>query len=151
LLDHDRPAVAWGHLNTETDLMTKLIDGAVQISGSDSDESKEEKFLAFQDGEIRVLAAQLSTCRTGVDFTRAGINVYLQNTYSIETRLQSEKRTHRLGMDMERKHVMYYDLIYRNTVEVKQYNRLRDGVDFSTAVTDGVDIREVLDGEWRIR
>lgn len=45
-------AVVWCHLNDEGDLLTDLIPGAVQVSGRDSDEAKEEKFRAFESGEI---------------------------------------------------------------------------------------------------
>ena len=129
----------------ENDHSYVIVDRTVKIK------KRSELFNRFQEGRVRVLVAQLTTCRTGNDFTRAYINVYVQNTYSVETRLQSEKRTHRLGMQLDVAGVLYYDLIYRNTIEAKQYQRLRDGMDFSAAVTDGVEIREILDGEWRIR
>lgn len=50
-----KPGVMWCNLNIEGDLLTKLIDDAVQVSGSDSMEAKEEKLSAFSRGEIRVL------------------------------------------------------------------------------------------------
>ncbi len=55
----DAPAaVAWCQLNHEGDLLTRLIDGAVQVSGSDSADQKEEALLAFSRGEIRVLVTK---------------------------------------------------------------------------------------------
>ena len=57
-LSDAKPGVMWCHLNAEGDLLTKLIDGAVQVSGSDSVESKEEKLSAFGRGEIRVLVTK---------------------------------------------------------------------------------------------
>src|SRR5690606_26480753 len=48
LVSHDRPALVWCHLNPEGDLLERLIPDAVQVSGSDPDEVKEERFLAFQ-------------------------------------------------------------------------------------------------------
>ncbi len=58
LVSHDRPAIAWGHLNDECDMMEKIIPGAVQVSGSDSDEEKEEKLLAFINGQVRVMVSK---------------------------------------------------------------------------------------------
>src|SRR5690606_35618392 len=49
LEDADR-AVAWCHLNDESALLTRLIDGAVEVAGSDSAEAKEEKLAAFSRG-----------------------------------------------------------------------------------------------------
>ncbi len=48
-----KPFVAWCNLNPEGDLLERLIPDAVQVSGSDSDERKEEIFSAFSAGQIR--------------------------------------------------------------------------------------------------
>lgn len=53
-----KPGVMWCNLNTEADALTELIDGAVQVSGSDSVDEKEEKLSAFGRGEIRVLVTK---------------------------------------------------------------------------------------------
>jgi len=53
LLEDASPGVAWCHLNAEADLLTALIDGAVQVSGSDGPDEKESKLAAFGRGEIR--------------------------------------------------------------------------------------------------
>ena len=37
-----QPAIAWCHLNDEGDMLTRLIPDAIQVSGADSDDSKEE-------------------------------------------------------------------------------------------------------------
>jgi hypothetical protein len=50
-----RPAVIWCHLNPEGDLLEKIIPDGRQVSGQDSDESKEEKFEAFVSGTLRIL------------------------------------------------------------------------------------------------
>lgn len=55
---HDNPAVAWCYLNDEGDLLEKLIPGAVQISGSDSDDAKEEAIEAFTAGQITRLVTK---------------------------------------------------------------------------------------------
>ena len=47
ILDDADPAVAWCQLNAEGDLLTKLIDGAVQVSGSDDPTRKRTRLAAF--------------------------------------------------------------------------------------------------------
>ena len=47
--------MAWCHLNPESALLTNIIDGAVEVAGSEQAEAKEEKLAAFTRGEIRVL------------------------------------------------------------------------------------------------
>ena len=48
-------AVCWCNLNDEGNLLEKLIPDAVQISGRDSDDRKEEKLILFSKGESRVM------------------------------------------------------------------------------------------------
>lgn len=53
-LAHGWPvSVHWCNLNSESDLLEKFIPGAVQVSGSMSDEKKEERIKAFANGEIK--------------------------------------------------------------------------------------------------
>jgi hypothetical protein len=58
IVDTGQPSVAWAHLNDEADLLEKLIPDAVQVSGRDSDDEKEEKFDAFSSGQARVIVTK---------------------------------------------------------------------------------------------
>jgi hypothetical protein len=51
-------AVLWCHLNHEGDLLEKLIPDCLQVSGSMSDDKKEERLLAFQSGQLRRLVTK---------------------------------------------------------------------------------------------
>ncbi len=53
-----KPALVWCHLNDEGDLLEKLIPDCLQVAGSDSDDSKEERLLAFSNGQARVLVTK---------------------------------------------------------------------------------------------
>jgi hypothetical protein len=63
--------VAWCHLNDESALLTHLIPGAVELSGSDSVDSKEDKLHAFSDGQIRVLVTKPSLGAWGLNWQHA--------------------------------------------------------------------------------
>jgi superfamily II DNA or RNA helicase len=60
--------VAWCSLNDESRLMTQMIDGAVELSGSDDDEEKEEKIMAFSAGQIRAIVTKPKICSHGVNW-----------------------------------------------------------------------------------
>lgn len=51
-------SLIWCHLNEEGDLLERIVPDAVQIKGSDSDEFKEETFLAFASGQIKRLVTK---------------------------------------------------------------------------------------------
>ncbi len=96
LVNHDRPAIAWCHLNPEGDLLEKLINGCVQVSGADSDEAKEEKLLAFIAGEARVLISKPSVAGFGLNFQHCAHQTFFPS-HSFEQWYQAIRRCWRFG------------------------------------------------------
>lgn len=91
-----RPGVAWCQLNAEGDLLTDLIDGAVQVSGADSADAKEEKLHAFTAGQIRVLVTKPSVGAWGLNWQHCHRMTYFPN-HSYEQRYQAIRRCLRYG------------------------------------------------------
>jgi superfamily II DNA or RNA helicase len=60
--------VAWCSLNAESEMLKDLINGAVELSGSDDDDDKEEKILAFSRGEIRAMVTKPKICSHGINW-----------------------------------------------------------------------------------
>lgn len=96
LVDHGRPALVWCHLNTEGDLLEKLIPGAVQVSGSDSDAVKEERLLGFQSGAFRVLVTKPKIGAWGLNFQHCS-HVTFFPSHSFEQFYQGVRRCWRFG------------------------------------------------------
>lgn len=88
--------VAWCHLNDESKLLTKLIDGAVEISGSDSPEAKEEKLTGFSRGDIRVLVTKPSLGAWGLNWQHCNTMTYFPS-HSYEQYYQAVRRSWRFG------------------------------------------------------
>lgn len=95
LADAER-GVAWCNLNDEGKLLTKLIGGAVEVSGSDSVESKEEKLSAFGRGEIRVLVTKPKIAAWGLNWAHCHRTTYMVN-HSYESLYQALCRFRRFG------------------------------------------------------
>lgn len=96
LVDHEHPALVWCHLNEEGDRLERIIAGAVQVSGSDSDEVKEEKFLAFANGQARVLVTKPKIGGLGLNFQHCA-HVTFFPSHSFEQYYQSIRRCWRFG------------------------------------------------------
>jgi hypothetical protein len=96
LADTGKPAVAWCQLNDEGDLLERLIPGAVQVSGRDSDEAKEAKFTAFATGEIRVLVTKPSIGAWGLNWQHCAHLTYFPD-HSYEQFYQAVRRCWRFG------------------------------------------------------
>ena len=96
LVTHDEPALVWCHLNDEADELERMIPGAVQVSGADSDAAKEAKFLAFCDGDVRVLVTKPQIGAWGLNFQHCA-HVALFPSHSYEQYYQGIRRCWRFG------------------------------------------------------
>lgn len=96
LVDHDQPAVVWCHLNSEGDRLQKVIPGAVQVQGSNSDDEKEEAYRAFAAGDIRVLVIKPKIGAWGMNWQHCA-HVVTFATHSYEQFYQSVRRCWRFG------------------------------------------------------
>lgn len=88
--------VAWCHLNDESDLLTRLIPGAVEVTGSDSPEAKEDKLTAFTRGDIPYLVTKPAIGAWGLNWQHANHMTYFP-THSYEQWYQAVRRMWRFG------------------------------------------------------
>ena len=99
--------LVWCDMNAEGDALTSSIDGAVQVSGSDTNEHKEQTMLAFADGKIRVLVTKPKIAGFGMNFQNCRNIVFVGLSDSYEAMYQSVRRCWRFGQDQDvRVHVV---------------------------------------------
>jgi hypothetical protein len=96
LLADASSAVAWCHLNAEGDLLADLIDGAVQVKGSDDPDAKEEALAAFGRGEIRVLVTKPKIGAWGLNWQHCHRMSFFPS-HSYEQFYQAVRRCWRFG------------------------------------------------------
>lgn len=99
LINGHHAALAWCHLNDEGDLLTRLITGAAQVSGDDADEAKEEKFLAFIGGQIRVLVTKQRIAGWGLNLQHCN-HMTTFPSHSFEGYYQAVRRCWRFGQKL---------------------------------------------------
>jgi len=88
--------VAWCHLNDESRLLAKLVDGAVEVSGSDSPDEKEEKLVGFAEGKFRVLVTKPSIGAWGLNWQHCHRMTFFPS-HSYEQYYQAVRRSWRFG------------------------------------------------------
>jgi len=96
LVKTGKPVLVWCHLNAEGDLLKNIIPDAVQISGSDTDEKKESKFLDFINGNTRVLVTKPKIGAWGLNFQHCSHITYFPS-HSFEQYYQGVRRCWRFG------------------------------------------------------
>ena len=90
------PVLMWCHMNDEGDALERLIPDAVQVSGTDSDETKEDRLLAFAEGRARVLITKPKIGAWGLNFQHCNRVTYFPS-HSFEQYYQAVRRCWRFG------------------------------------------------------
>jgi hypothetical protein len=90
------PSLVWCHLNDEGKLLNDLIGDAEEVSGSQSDDEKEEKLIGFAKREIRVLITKPKIGAWGLNYQHCN-HVTFFPSHSFEQYYQSVRRCWRFG------------------------------------------------------
>jgi SNF2 family DNA or RNA helicase len=98
--DTNESALVWCHLNPEGDLLEQLIKDGRQVSGQDSDEKKEQTFLDFVNGDLRVLITKPKIGAWGLNFQHCA-HVTFFPSHSYEQYYQGVRRCWRFGQKRE--------------------------------------------------
>jgi len=91
-------------------------DTTVEYHGGVSDTDKDEAVRLVQEGKARFFVANQQSGGTGLTLTKATTSIYYSQTFSLEDRLQSEDRNHRIGTDST---VTYITFVRRGTIDEK--------------------------------
>lgn len=119
----------------------KELDGyCVHYYGKTLEKDRPYNLELFKkDPRCRWLVGTAATGGKGLTLTEASTTIYYSNSYSLEDRLQSEDRNHRIGQTSK---VLYIDLISRKTVDEKIVLSLKKKEDLAHQVLDH--FRELL-------
>lgn len=86
------------------------------VYGATSQSERNTTIEQFIAGNIQFLVANPATIMHGLTFVNAHYAIYFNNSFSLEHRIQSEERLHRIGQTNK---VTYIDLVTTDTVESK--------------------------------
>ena len=104
----------------------------VTYTGDDNTNKKNQAVLDFQNGVADIFVGT-SAAAKGLTLTRASTMVYYSNNYSLETRLQSQDRIHRIGQDTK---CTYIDLVVPKSIDETILKRLQEKKELSSEVLD---------------
>jgi SNF2 family DNA or RNA helicase len=118
LEDNETPAIIWATFTEEIRMICKLLHGNgktfVQYHGETSNEDRSKAVSLFQAGAANYFVGNPAAGGTGITLNKARSVVYYSCNYSLEQRLQSEDRAHRIGTRFP---VVYTDLVALKTVD----------------------------------
>ena len=92
----DDNVLLWHLYEYERQMIEKQIPEALTVYGSQSPEEKEAGIMAFEDGDVRILATKASIAGSGCNFqAHCHTNVFMSLDYSFNDLIQAIKRTDR--------------------------------------------------------
>lgn len=92
--------VVWCDLNSESELLTELIGGAVQVRGSDTPDDKAAALRAFAEGKVRYLVTKPSIAGFGMNWQNCHNMIFVGLSDSYEAMYQAMRRCYRFGQKM---------------------------------------------------
>jgi len=135
-IGEDKQVIIWARFIPEIKAIEDALENTVTYYGATSSEDRVKAIEDFQAGEKRIFIGNQSAAGIGITLTAASYVIYFSNSFSLEDRLQSEDRAHRIG---QRENVTYIDLIMENTIDQKVTGALRDKKSIADLITqDGI-------------
>lgn len=93
--------LVWCHLNSESEQLTKLIDGAVEVKGSDAPEHKSKSMLGFAKADVKKLVTKPKIAGFGMNWQSCNQMIFVGLSDSWEQFYQAVRRCWRYGQARE--------------------------------------------------
>jgi SNF2 family DNA or RNA helicase len=123
-------------------LLEKKIDATfVHYDGGVTPEARHNAVNTFQNDPACQFFIATSAAAKGLTLTAAERVIYYSQGFSLETRLQSEDRAHRIG---QKKTVVYTDLVASGTIDDKVVDALRKKTDLANSVLSRAALEQLI-------
>jgi SNF2 family DNA or RNA helicase len=140
--------IVWARFRAEIQAICEEISKTfgyssfVEYHGGISNDIRSGAVSSFQDpnSSVRFFVGNVQAGGKGLTLTAANTVVYYSNNFSLEDRLQSEDRCHRIGT---KNPVTYIDIIAPDTLDEKVVSALRSKKNIADLITGDVNM-----GEW---
>lgn len=93
----DDPWLIWCNLNDESEILTRLIDNAIEIKGANTATYKEESMMGFSDGSIKILVTKPKIAGFGMNWQHCSNVIFMGLSDSYESYYQAVRRCWRFG------------------------------------------------------
>lgn len=136
--------VIWCELNAEADALADALTGAVEIRGSDEAILKEQRLVAFANGDYKILISKPSIAGFGLNWQHAARMCFVGVKDSYESTYQAIRRCWRFGQRRE-VHVHVFASELEGEVVKNLERKERDAFAMSEALS--LETREVVRAE----
>ena len=97
LATHGDPVTVWCETNEESDLLAKLVPGAIDVHGALDPDEKERRLFGFASGVYRAIVTKPKLAGFGVNWQHCAHAVFASVSFSYEQHYQAVRRSWRFG------------------------------------------------------
>lgn len=97
----DENFIIWIKQNEEGEILRKLLPDSIEVKGSDTNEWKKDKLLAFANNEFRILITKTKIASFGMNFQNCRNQIFASLDFSFEGLYQAIRRSYRFGQKNE--------------------------------------------------
>jgi DNA modification methylase len=94
---NDNQWIVWGLKNSETDTISKVLNDAVNVQGSDSPEYKAKHLNGFAKEQFKTLVTKTSIASFGMNYQQCNQMVFMSYDFKFEAFYQAVRRCYRFG------------------------------------------------------
>lgn len=145
--DADGPVLIWATYRQDIEnieaALKKTPGEFGVISGDVPSEKRSEVVDRFQRGELKAAVVQQSIGQYGLTMTACNCVVYFSEDWSVENKLQSMDRVHRIGQTRK---VRYITLSMKDSVDVSIHEALKEKRALSSNLTKA-EFKNILEGK----
>lgn len=95
--DSDEAWIVWCDLNSESEMLRRLIPDAIEVKGSDDNKYKENAMVGFSEGKYRVIVSKPSISGFGMNWQHCHNMAFVGLSDSFEAYYQATRRCWRFG------------------------------------------------------
>jgi len=114
---NDKQWIVWGLKNSETDLIAKRLDDAINVQGSDTPEYKAKHLNGFAKNNFKTLVTKTSIASFGMNYQQCNQMVFMSYDFKFEAFYQAVRRCYRFG---QKNKVTVHILIPESQTNVRQ-------------------------------
>lgn len=140
----DEPWLIWCHLNAEAELLTELIDGAVNVQGSDHPDKKTAGLMGFSSGQIRILVSKSKIAGFGMNWQHCARMAFVGLDDSFEKFYQAVRRCYRFG---QKRQVQVHVFVAENEGQVLANLKRKEAAHHEMSAMMVEHMREIMDSE----
>ena len=113
---NDNQWLIWGLKNAETDLISKKLDNAINVQGSDKPEYKAKYLNGFANNEFKTLITKTSIASFGMNYQNCNQMIFMSYDFKFEAFYQAVRRCYRFG---QKNKVTVHILIPESQINVR--------------------------------